>query len=102
MPFRKYTATPLDPNFRENLYRYTRNLVCSDLAASRVVQRTIEVLCHEPELLDGGDVNETIFVLLRRHAFDENDLVASRISVSRHFVSANSDKKEYLPTVSGG
>lgn len=89
MPFRKYAATPLDRNFREKLYRWARKLVCSDLAANRVVQRTIDVLCHDPELLEGRDVNETIFVLLRRYAFDENDRVASRISLGGHSVTAH-------------
>ncbi|NEI70929.1 hypothetical protein GR212_15200 [Rhizobium lusitanum] len=93
MPFRKYAATPLDPHFRENLFRFARKQVCSDLAANRVVQRTIEVLCHEPELLDGRDVNETIFALLRRHAFEETNLLASRTSKNSRYVFAQGAEK---------
>ncbi len=49
MPFRKYTATPLDLHFRDDLHSWTRKLVCSHVAVNRVVQRTIDVLCNNPE-----------------------------------------------------
>lgn len=69
MPFRKYAAS--DPQFREALLQWARKFVNSDTAANRIVERTITVLCNKPELLDDRDVNEAVFSLLRRHAFDE-------------------------------
>ncbi|NLR97274.1 hypothetical protein HGP17_10565 [Rhizobium sp. P38BS-XIX] len=64
-------AAPRDPDFREALLRWARKFVGSDVAAIRIVERTINVLCNNPELLDVSDVNEAVFALLRRHAFDE-------------------------------
>ena len=75
MPFRKYASMPDDPNFREALVLWARKFARSETVAKRVVQRTIDVLCDNPSLLDGCDVNEAIFTLLRRHAFDENELL---------------------------
>ncbi len=74
MPFRKYASIPDDPNFREALSLWSRKLVRSEMVAKRVARRTIDVLCDDPSLLDGRDINEAIFKLLRRHAFDENEL----------------------------
>ena len=74
MPFRKFTSIPNDPNFREALLLWARQFVGSEAIARRVAQRTIDVLCDDPSLLDGRDVNEAIFTLLRRHAFDEAEL----------------------------
>lgn len=71
MPFRKYRSIPHDPNFREDLFLWARKLVRSEATARRVAQRTIDVLCDNPSLLDGRDINEAMFMLLRRHAFDE-------------------------------
>jgi len=71
MPFRKYVSIPNDPGFREALKLWARKFVTSDIAARRAAQRTIDVLCDNPGLLDGRDINEAIFKLLRRHAFDE-------------------------------
>lgn len=69
---------PQDPQFRALLRQWARKFVDSDVAADRVVQRTINVICDSPVLLDGVPMNETLFALLRRYAFDENDLKASR------------------------
>lgn len=82
MPFRKYAAIPHDPHFREALRSWARKFVLSDTAANRVVQRTINVLCNDPSLLDGPDINAAVFALLRRHAFDENEWTA--VNISQH------------------
>jgi hypothetical protein len=74
MPFRKYASIPNDPGFREALILWARKFTTSDIAARRAAQRTIDVLCDNPSLLDGRDINEAIFKLLRRHAFDEIEL----------------------------
>lgn len=74
MPFRKYTSIPDDLDFREALLCWARKFVRSEAAARRVAQWTIDVLCDDPSLLDGPDINEAIFTLLRRHAFDEIEL----------------------------
>jgi hypothetical protein len=71
MPFRKYAFIPYEPGFREALILWARKFTTSDIAARRAAQRTIDVLCDNPSLLDGLDINEAIFKLLRRHAFDE-------------------------------
>lgn len=71
MPFSKYAATPSDPHFREALMLWARKFVGSDILANRIVERTISVLCNDPELLAARDVNQAVFALLRRHAFDE-------------------------------
>ncbi|GES52209.1 hypothetical protein FBZ99_11778 [Rhizobium sp. ERR 1071] len=71
MPFRKYASIPDDPNFREALMVWARKFTRSEAVARRVTRRTIDVLCDNPSLLDGRDINEAIFMLLRRHAFDE-------------------------------
>ncbi|TWB07982.1 hypothetical protein FBZ99_12232 [Rhizobium sp. ERR 1071] len=71
MPFRKYVSIPNDPGFREALILWARKFTTSDIAARRAAQRTIDVLCDNPNLLDGRDINEAIFKLLRLHAFDE-------------------------------
>ncbi|WP_141683808.1 hypothetical protein [Rhizobium sp. AC27/96] len=67
-----------DTQLRAILHQWARKLVDADAAADRVVQRTINVVCDSPELLDGGRMNEALFALLRRYAFDENDLSMSR------------------------
>lgn len=69
---------PRDPQLRALLRQWARKFVDSDAAADRVVQRTINVICDSPDLLDGVQMNEALFALLRRYAFDENDLRASR------------------------
>jgi len=74
MPFRKYVSNPNDPGFREAMILWARKVTTSDIAARRAAQRTIDVLCDNPNLLDGRDINEAIFKLLRRHAFDEIEL----------------------------
>lgn len=78
MPLRSPSDMPQDPQLRALLRQWARKLVDSDAAADRVVQRTINVICDSPELLDGARMNEALFALLRRYAFDENDLNASR------------------------
>ncbi len=78
MPFRKFISIPNDPNFREALVLWARKFVRSEMGAKRVAQRTIDVLCDDPSLLDGRDINEAIFKLLRRHAFDEIELSIER------------------------
>jgi len=74
MPFQKYASIPNDLNFREALLLWTRKFVRSDTGATRVTQRTIDVLCANPSLLDGREINEATFMLLRRHAFNEFEL----------------------------
>ena len=74
MSFRKFVYIPNDPGFREALILWARKFATSDIAARRAAQRTIDVLCDNPNLLDGRDINEAIFTLLRRHAFDEIEL----------------------------
>ncbi|NLS21072.1 hypothetical protein HGP16_31730 [Rhizobium sp. P40RR-XXII] len=69
---------PQDPQLRALLRQWASKLVDSEVAADRVVQRTINVICDSPELLDGAQMNEALFAILRRYAFDENDLKASR------------------------
>ncbi len=76
MPFRKYASAPLDLHFREDLQRWAKKFVRSEVAAARIVERTISVLCDNPHLLDGPNINEDIFALLRRHAFDESDIAS--------------------------
>ncbi len=78
MPVPHPSDMPQDPQLRTALRHWARKFVDSDVAADRVVQRTINVICDSPELLDGVRMNETLFALLRRYAFDENDLRASR------------------------
>lgn len=80
MPLSHSSDTPQDPQLRALLRVWAGKLVDSDAAADRVVQRTINIICDNPELLDGARMNEALFALLRRHAFDENDLGASRQS----------------------
>lgn len=74
MLFRKYTSIPYNPNFREALVLWARKFVRSEAVANRIAQRTIDVLCDNPSLLDERDINDAIFMLLRRHAFDEREL----------------------------
>lgn len=74
MPFRKYASIPNDPDFREALVLWAGKFARSEMVAKRMAQRTIDVLCDNPSLLDGRDINEAIFKLLRRHAFDEIEL----------------------------
>lgn len=74
MPFRKFTSIPNDPNFREALLLWARTFVRSEAIARRVAQRTIDVLCDNPNLLIERDINKAIFSLLRRHALDEAEL----------------------------
>lgn len=74
MPFRKFASIPDDPNFHEALVLWARKFARSEAAAKRVARRTIDVLCDNPSLLDGRDINEAILMLLRRHAFDEIEL----------------------------
>lgn len=71
-----------DPSLRAVLQVWARKLVDSDQAVDRVVQRTINVICDDPDILDGAQVNEALFAVLRRYAFDEKDLRASRQSES--------------------
>lgn len=78
MPLPDPSDVPQDPQLRALLRRWARKLVDSDMAADRVVQRTINVNCDSPDLLDGAQMNEALFSLLRRYAFDENDLASSR------------------------
>lgn len=78
MPLRHPADTPGDPQLRALLRHWARKLVDSDAAADRVVQRTINVICDSPELLDGAQMNEALFAILRRYAFDENDLGTSQ------------------------
>lgn len=78
MPLPYSANMSLDPQLRALLRRWAMKLVDSDAAADRIVQRTINVVCDSPELLDGARMNEALFSLLRRYAFDENDLRASR------------------------
>lgn len=86
MPLHKSAEVQLDPHFRSILQGLAKKLVKSDVTANRIVQRTIDVLCDRPELLDGAHMSEAVLALLRRHAFDENDLNASREKMaSRHF-----------------
>ncbi len=69
---------PQDPQLRALLHNWAGKFVDTDVAAERVVQRTINVICDSPDLLDGAKMNEALFSLLRRYALDENDLRASR------------------------
>ncbi len=78
MPFRKYASIPDDPNFREALLVWARKFAKSEAVARRLTQRTIDVLCDNPSLIDGRDINEAIFKLLRRHAFDEIEFSPER------------------------
>ncbi|KAA1183894.1 hypothetical protein FP026_07690 [Rhizobium tropici] len=87
MPFRKYAFIPDDPNFREALVLWARKFAKSEAVAKRLAQRTIDVLCDNPSLLDGRDINEAIFKLLRRHAFDENELSSGQGSQGDGVVS---------------
>ena len=80
MPFRKCASNPDDANFREALLLWAREFVGSEAAAKRVAQRTIDVLCDNPSLLDGRDINEAIFMLLRRNVFDEIELALGQDS----------------------
>ena len=90
MPFRKYASIPDDPVFREALLLWARKLVTSEAVAKRVAQRTVDVLCDDPSLLDERDVNEAIFKLLRRHVFDENELLPEQ---ALHGVGVVSEKE---------
>ncbi|NLS00807.1 hypothetical protein HGP17_28595 [Rhizobium sp. P38BS-XIX] len=86
MRLHKSAEVQLDPHFRSILQGLARKMVQSDVTANRIVQRTIDVLCDKPELLDGAHMSEAVLALLRRHAFDENDLNASReMTGSRRF-----------------
>ena len=79
MSLRPHQDLPLDLQLRSLLHQWARKLVNSDAAADRVVQRTINVICDDPDLLDGGaQMNEALFAFLRRYAFDENDIRGSR------------------------
>lgn len=78
MPVPLSASMPQDPQLRALLRQWAGKLVDSDAAADRVVQRTINVLCDSPELLDDAGMNEALFSLVRRYAFDENDLAASQ------------------------
>jgi len=78
VPLPNFPDMPQDSQLRAILRHWARKFVDSDAAADRVVQRTINVICDSPELLDGARMNEALFSLLRRYAFDENDLRASR------------------------
>lgn len=78
MPLPRRSDLPQDPQLRALLCQWARKFVDSDAAIDRVVQRTINVICDSPDLLDGARMNEALFALLRRYAFDENDLRASR------------------------
>ncbi|MGZ9721988.1 hypothetical protein [Rhizobium miluonense] len=78
VPLPHSSDMPQDPQLRSLLRQWAEKLVDTDAAADRVVQRTINVICDSPELLDGARMNETLFALLRRYAFDENDLRASQ------------------------
>lgn len=60
-------------HFHDTLQQWAKRLVRTDAEANRIVQRTISVLCDCPDLLDGPHMNEAIFALLRRHAFDDHD-----------------------------
>lgn len=87
MPFRKFTSIPNDPNFREALLLWARKFVRSEASARRVAQRTIDVLCDNPSLLDGRDINEAMLMLLRRHAFDELEWSSEKDGHDRGAVS---------------
>ncbi|MFK0161676.1 hypothetical protein [Rhizobium sp. NPDC090279] len=78
MPLQRPSDMPQDSQLRALLREWARKFVDSDAAADRVVQRTINVICDNPELLDGAQMNEALFALLRRYAFGENDLQASQ------------------------
>ena len=82
MPLPKSAEMAQDPSLRAVLQVWARKLVDSDQAVDRVVQRTINVICDDPDILDGAQVNEALFAVLRRYAFEENDLRASRQSES--------------------
>lgn len=78
MPLPHSADIPGNPELRALLRQWAKKFVDSEAAAERVVQRTINVICDSPELLDGARMNEALFAILRRNAFDENDLRASR------------------------
>ncbi|AYG69337.1 MULTISPECIES: hypothetical protein [unclassified Rhizobium] len=82
MPVSRSTEMSLNRDLRPILLKWAKKFVESEAAADRVVRRTINVICDNPELLDGAHMNEALFALLRRYAFDENDLRTSRQSES--------------------
>ncbi|TXI02016.1 MAG: hypothetical protein E6Q76_16175 [Rhizobium sp.] len=80
MSLLKSVDAPRDLPLRDILQSWARKFVHSDLVAERIVERTISVLCEKPELLGDGQMNEELFALLRRHAFDENELRDTRLA----------------------
>lgn len=98
MPLPKPAEMSQDPDLRAILLKWARKFVDSEAAADRVVQRTINVICDNPELLDGAHMNEALFALLRHYAFDENDLRVSRQSGSATPAFDNTSNKEDLQT----
>lgn len=96
MPLPNSAEMAQDPSLRAVLQVWARKLVDSDQAVDRVVQRTINVICDDPDILDGAQVNEALFAVLRRYAFDENDLRASRQS-ERENPGVTSQRKDAEP-----
>lgn len=94
MPPSRSTDMSLDRDLRPILLKWAGKFVESEAAADRVVRRTINVICDNPELLDGPHMNEALFALLRRYAFDENDLKTSRESESAKSAVSDMNNKE--------
>ncbi|ENN85422.1 hypothetical protein RHSP_52460 [Rhizobium freirei PRF 81] len=80
MPLFNSADMQKDSRLHTLLRQWAGKFVDSDVAADRIVQRTINVICDNPDLLDGAQMNEALFALLRRYAFEENDLRASKQS----------------------
>jgi hypothetical protein len=62
---------PKDPTLRAMLRNWARRFLASETAVNRVVERTINVACDDPEILSGANMNDALFALLHRHALDE-------------------------------
>ncbi|AYG69875.1 MULTISPECIES: hypothetical protein [unclassified Rhizobium] len=62
---------PKDPTLRAMLINRARRFLVSEAAVNRVVERTINVACDDPEIFDGANMNDALFALLHRHVLDE-------------------------------
>lgn len=53
------------------LRNWARGFLANEAAINRVVERTINVACDDPEIFSGANMNDALFALLHQHALDE-------------------------------
>lgn len=82
---------PRDPALRAVLSNWARAFLANETSVNRVVERTINVACDDPEILNGTNMDDALFALLHRHALEEIHLTVALASGTEMSIVARPD-----------